>query len=407
MPGQTRAKAGAAPARWRPVASLALILFGPGLGHAVKYLGPMAWVALPAAGTLALLVLGHRVGPWLLRHLDERRAGWLGLATLVALALLFAAVYPIADAGRVGGGSDLDDELNAAVRALLTGRSPYGPLTELGNPVDLWPGEILLAAPFVLLGSSAYQNLFWVAALGVAARGVLASGPSALLLIWTLVLGCPAALQQILTGGDRLVNTTHVLIAALLLAGELGGARQPGAARAGAVLLGLGLASRLNFALLLPLLAVAVRRRWGARRGAALLGLCLGTLAAVTVPFYLADPVGFPFAAQGRVLGRHAGVLPHADLIVPALAVLAALALARSSRVVGVTGLLGACALVQAIPVAGLVLLASLSAGQPDLRGLDYAVFCLPFGALAVWPRFLGAGPGPGYSARNLKMKGE
>ena len=373
-------------------AALALVLFVPGLGHAAKHFGWPGLVALPVAGILALGLLRRGVGPWLLARVDERSARWLGFATLVALGLLFAVVYPRADAGVVPGGSDLDDELNLAVGALLSGRSPYGVRTPLGNPVDLWPGEILLAAPFVLLGNSAYQGLFWIAALGVAARGVLGSGVSALLLVWTVVLGCPAVLQQLLTGGDRLVNATHVLVAILLLTGALGGAR-PLARRAGAVLLGVGLASRLNFALLLPLVAAAACRRWGTRRGVALLALSLGCLAAVSLPFYLADPGGFPLTAQARVVGRHARLLSHAGLVVPSVALLAALALAGRAAGAGLPRLLGACAAVQAIPVAGLVLLASLDAGRVDLGSVDYGVFSLPFGALAAWPGFLAPRP--------------
>lgn len=367
--------------------ALALVLLVPGLGHAVKHLGWPGLVTLPVAGILALGLLRRHVGPWFLARVDERRARWLGFATLVALGLLFAVVYPRADAG-VAGGSDLDDELNLAVGALLSGRSPYGVRTPLGNPVDLWPGEILLAAPFVVLGNSAYQGLFWIAALGMAARSVLGRGASALLLVWTVVFGCPAALQQLLTGGDRLVNATHVLVAILLLTGALGSAR-PLARRAGAVLLGVGLASRLNFALLLPLVAAAACRRWGTRRGVALLALSLGCLAAVSLPFYLADPGGFPLTAQARVVGRHARLLPHAGLVVPGVALLAALALAGRAAAAGLPRLLGACAAIQAIPVAGLVLLASLDAGRVDLGSVDYGVFSLPFGALAAWPGFL------------------
>jgi hypothetical protein len=157
------------------------------------------------------------------------------------------------------------------------------------------------------------------------------------------------------------------------------------------VLLGVGLAARLNFALLLPLVTAAACRRWGARRGVALLAFSLGCLAAVSLPFYLADPGGFPLTAQARVVGRHARFLPHAGLVVPAVALLAALALARRAAATGVSGLLGACAVVQAIPVAGLVILASLDAGRLDLTSVDYGVFSLPFGALTAWPGFLAA----------------
>jgi len=54
-------------------------------------------------------------------------------------------------------GSDDDDALNLGAMALLTGRSPYSQSTYLGNLLHHLPGAFVLAAPFVLLGTSALQ----------------------------------------------------------------------------------------------------------------------------------------------------------------------------------------------------------------------------------------------------------
>ena len=104
---------------------------------------------------------------WMQLHcqwrLSEREAVWLSIATFAGLSVLFAVTYPIANTHIPGMGSDDDDALNIAVAELLHGHYPYYARTYLGNLIHHFPGTFLLAAPFVLLGTSAIQNLVWLA----------------------------------------------------------------------------------------------------------------------------------------------------------------------------------------------------------------------------------------------------
>jgi hypothetical protein len=83
---------------------------------------------------------------------------WLAVLTFTGLAMLFAIGYPIANSHIPGTGSDDDDAMNIAVFELCHGHNPYYARTYLGNVIHHFPGAFLLAAPFVLLWTSALQN---------------------------------------------------------------------------------------------------------------------------------------------------------------------------------------------------------------------------------------------------------
>ena len=94
------------------------------------------------------------------RLLTERLTRRRALASGATAGLGLAALSLVG----CGGGSDSDDALNLATRALLHGEYPYRIRTYLGSPATYLPGSLLLAVPFVLLGNAAYQDLFWLAA---------------------------------------------------------------------------------------------------------------------------------------------------------------------------------------------------------------------------------------------------
>jgi len=200
----------------------------------------------------------------------------------------------------MGGGSDRDDALDLAARELMHGRYIYYPKTYHGNRISPLPGAVFLSVPFVLIGKSAYQNLFWLLILFLTIRFYMKDGRLALLVFWSIFALSPVALQQLVTGGDLLANVIYVLAFTLLL---ISVTRSPDAniwvKIMSAILLGIGLSSRANFLLVLPLVFSLLGQNIGWREAAKYSAIVVVTFAAVTLPFYLYDPEGFtPLATQ-------------------------------------------------------------------------------------------------------------
>ncbi len=363
--------------------ALAFVLVGPSLGQVQKYAG--TWGLL----LYALLVFGFWIlAPRFLRGpgaiASERWAYGFAIVTGLGLLLLFLALYPLADSGIVGGGSDRDDALNLGVRELLQGRCPYHVRTYLGNPIAPLPGGLLFSLPFVLLGNSAYQNFFWLAIFFLLARRVLREARHALLLFWGLLAFSPVLLQQIVTGSDLPANSIVVLVFSWLVICAPGKWRP-----AAALLLGLGLAWRVSFLLLLPSLFALLWREVGGKVALGLLGLVVGTFGSVLLPFALHAPHGIsPFLEQNK-FARFDDIVPYASLLVPLAA--GGYALACSHASADAIGFLRKSALVLAFPIVCGLILATLQAERLDLHLADYGVSFLFFGALPCWASFLRA----------------
>ncbi len=144
--------------------ALIAVFFLASTGTLQQYLGIAGALAYLVVLAVLVPVAVRVVLPWFLAHTSERSALWLALATLVALVVVFAVVYPHANRHAGLAGSDRDDAANIATRHLLHLQYPYSTPTYLGNLINQLPGALFLDAPFVLLGNSAYQNLFWLAA---------------------------------------------------------------------------------------------------------------------------------------------------------------------------------------------------------------------------------------------------
>src|SRR5205823_135849 len=163
---------------------------------------------------------------------------------------------------------------------------PYSTPTYLGNLISQLPGAVLLAVPFVAIGSSAYQNLFWLAALFLVLRRYLGDGRLALGAFW-VALASPGTLRELVTGGDLIANNAYLAVFSLgVLALDPTTPTRRVLRLGSAVGLGLALSSRANVLALVPLLFAALARREGRRTAVGLLGLALAVCAAVTLPFY-------------------------------------------------------------------------------------------------------------------------
>jgi hypothetical protein len=379
--------------RLAPAMVIAASLAVAGSQQVEKYFGAPA-VGIYFVATIGLLCTARRsISAWL-RAAASDRSGWiLALLTLTALVLLFSVGHPLADSGRFGGGSDSDDALNLAARALFDGRYPYYVRTYLGAPATYLPGSLLLAVPFVMVGNAAWQNLFWIVVLIAAVAATWRNLRSALLLVWTAVILCPRVLQLLITGGELLASGIYVPLAVVWCAHGLRRHTPPAWWWATAAVLGVALSSRFNYLLIVPpvLAAVAGERGW---RHAALYGVVVAAgFGAVTLPFWVHDPDAFWIACieeQNFAALRLNAMLPHASMLLPAASGIAAIAISLPRFADPRTELLARCGAVQAVPVLAAVALCSVQYGQPVFEFAGYGVHFLFFGLLAAWTAFTG-----------------
>lgn len=352
-------------------AALGALLFLSSAGTIAKYAGtPAALVSLP------ILVLAAGVYRPVEREalrLNSRQVALLAGAGLVALTVVLVVVYPHANAHTPGSGSDRDDAANLGAHRLLAGEYPYGPVTYLGNPISQLPGALALAAPFyAAFGSSAYANVVWLAVLaalvGVVA-GALELGPA--VVATTLVLS-PGLVREYLTGGDLIANTVYVAAAAAAVVRFA--PRRVGLLAAAA--LGVALASRANFALILIPLGALLVARHGARAAGLLAVTAVTSSALVAVAF--ARPAG----REALRVSDHLSALGRtgAALTVAAAVALALLLAARTRR--WSTGVvLAQAAAVQAVFPIALVVNAGDFAPLVSGYGVPALLLFLPYAA--------------------------
>jgi hypothetical protein len=262
------------------------------------------------------------------------------------------------------------------------------------------PGAVLLSAPFVLLGTSAWQNLFWLAALYLAARRVLADPRLALLLWWSVLGLWPAVLQELVSGGDLLSNALYVPLLVLWTARAAPRPDLPSwRSIVPAVLLGVALSSRANYLLVLPLLVSMLVQHAGRRVAVRATLLVLGTFAVVTLPFFFYDPQHFAPLLTTRRLEFVRG-LPAPRLFMSVGAALLALALAARRMDAAGVRLLAGCAAVQAWPALAAVAADSLDIAFPRFFRASYGLNSPGFGVLAAWLALASAGAGARGAAR-------
>lgn len=329
---------------------LAAALFFTSAGTVHKYGGPAGLAVYAAACAAGFVILGRLLS----RPLTPRAERTAGVFTACGFILLLAAfifIYPKTNAGIFGPGSDRDEDLSRACALTLSGLSPYGELTYSGHPVQAMPGMIAAALPFHAAGNAAYGNLFWLAALFAALRRQCRSTARASLVFWALLFLSPEILREFLTGGTLLTNALFISIAVYWL---IDAADSPAPARlsASSALLGALLSSRPNYLLLLPVLAVHLYKKRGARAAFLSLGTVLAALAAVTVPLLMKDPAHFPSAGSFNIFERLAGTLPMSAAMPAIFAVLSALLAFRTGtqradlfRMSGIVQLLPAASL--------------------------------------------------------------
>jgi hypothetical protein len=365
---------------------LSCCLLLPSTDTVHKYCGSLG-VAVYLLVGLCLLCAVIQPMQRFMSAVTERQAQLLVLITLIVLLLIVAIVYPIANSGFIGGGSDVDESLDIGVNELLHGRYPYYVKTYLGNSIAMLPGALILAAPFVLLGHIAYQNVFWLSVYIFITRYYLRRWAPALATLWLILAFSPSVMQNIVTATDHPANAIYVMTSTWLTAVTVSDSHVSKWKKVFcAVFLGICLSSRSNFILVTPLLFSAVAQNAGWKTTFKYATITSITLGSVTLPWWLYDPQGFtPLIVQSRKVAQFQSLLPFAGVIIPVASACAALALGTRRMKIDCIELFKNCAIAQAIPVLCVVMLTSVQSMELNPRYAGYGVFALFFGVLPFW----------------------
>jgi hypothetical protein len=341
----------------------------PSLSVVHKYAG---WTGTIAYAALAALGVASRRRVPVPRSVHAVR--WLAAATFVFVLVAFLVIYPIVNVHSAGAGSDDDDTYNIGAGSLMAGRSPYDQTTYLGNALHPFAGAFVLAMPFVLLGTSAWQNLFWLPMFFLAVKATTRDDRVTLRLAWLVLALSPTVMHQVVTGTGHAANTIYVLLGLWWLT-------RTAHRDLAAVAWGVTLASRANFLFLVPIVFGWLRQHHGRRAAARATALTCTVVACLTLPFYLHDPAAFgPLEGANRLL-RFNDLIPYTGEIIMVL--MAILAVGLSFMPTNNVALFASCAIVQAFPVVVGTMLGTVQRGQPDLAYAAYFTFAAWFALMA------------------------
>ena len=295
------------------------------------------------------------------------RVNSLFFLLLILLFILFLIIYPLADSGQLGFSSDRDEAIDVAVKQILLGNYPYvckvisgihDGCSTVGNPIAPLPGALLFASPFVVLGGSALQNFGWLIAFYFALRWYIDNSRFPAIYLATLLLLSPVIVAEIFTGGDLLANSLAVTTAMVL------------ALRAASIkmwivfgaMLGIALSWRAHFLLIVvPIVVYHLKCKEMNKLLFTGFAACM-SFAAVTLPFWIANPDGFsPIHIQQR-FNDFLPLLPHADIVMILIPVVVGIVLGL--RAGNHSDLLIACGAAVTAPILLAVMLNSVNKGM-------------------------------------------
>src|SRR3982751_791653 len=124
---------------WLYVIIYAVAAAAPSSPNILRYLKwPGLIVYLLGVAVIAFLL--PRVFRWIVKHISQRQAMLIGIASFIIMIGLYAFLYPRANSTDPSRGTDRDEALNIAVRAMLHGKYPYYERTYLGFAPSPGPG---------------------------------------------------------------------------------------------------------------------------------------------------------------------------------------------------------------------------------------------------------------------------
>lgn len=371
---------------FRPALMLALWVAFPSLCFLQEHVG--SWAVPPYVGAVivAMLVSGRW---WPISEVwADKRFGWIALACLLGLVIGHVGLHPFEDGRGVGLSSDRDEALEVAVGRLMDGRYPYYRESEVAGPLSVLPGGILLAVPFVLIGKVGLMNAAWLIAFLFIMRREFGSASRALWLLILPLAVSPAAAYEFVSGGDLIANGTSVAIACWCCLHFWSEDKlRPWLAIGSAVFLGVAVASRANFPLICPLVIAWLWRRAGPGRAAICALLAGGVAIGLILGFYFIDQDSFtPFMSRRKLLiGGAPAWTGQAVLGATLLAVLGfGIRLLIARREPSRDACFRACAWVTLVPLAAMILIASVMHGRADFSILHdrFGLMCVPFAIL-------------------------
>ena len=365
-------------------ALLAAALAVPSIGVGYKF-GGRAGIVLCLLIAIAGVVLLVRWGyPRLVGRLSDRSAHTLMLATLALLTVGLFVVYPLNQAHVFGAGNDEADGMNVAASNLLHGRYLYLGHTWAGNPIVPWPGSVFLAVPFVLLGNSAYQVVFWLGTLYLVLDWYLERrAAAALALIWSIIVLSPIFLDYFWSGSDVVAAAMFVTAFSIITVKTGQQASRWHLVAAG--LLGVALSSRANFALAYPAVMIALYRARGIMPAVVSASTTVISFSLVTLPFLVASPANFtPLTSRTLMLQAVASTAPTLVVGLSLAAIVVVILVGRS------WDWLANASLILAVPIAAVLVLTFQTRGFGAFNWYpDYGITYEFFAAILAWKLIL------------------
>jgi hypothetical protein len=276
---------------------------------------------------------------------------------------------------------DRNEALDIAVRHLINGEYIYNSKTQLNNPISPLPGAVFLSVPFVLLGSSSYQNFFWLFVL-IYLLWKMESQTYKLLCFLISMCTCLAFSQEWLFGGDLISNNFYILIAVL---GIIAVWKENDSSTelttlstkkySLAVFFGVTLSSRPNYVFWFVLVYLFMLRRYQLKRVLPFAIVTIMTVTLVTLPFWLYNPTKFSPLHTANKIGGFDGLWIYIILFTSIICSLFAALYANNWNQLIKWG-----ALIQIIPILFLICISSIKNGHLDFSptkeryGLNYIV---------------------------------
>lgn len=361
------------------------------LDSVLKYTGFAGMACYVIAASAFLYFYFRKIFPVLVERVPIKATIAACVVLLVGLGALAFFLYGLANSGQIGPGSDGDDALIIGATELLNGRYPFYPLTYLNNPIAPMPGAVIFAVPFVFAGIYPLQSVFWLAGFFVIVGLWTGSFRKTFFMALPVLAVSPTIFQNISSGSDHIANSVYILLfSALVIRAAWKHQARWWEYAVPALLLGVGLSSRSNFAFLVPMLFVLLWRVKDLRTAIWVNAIIGVSFAAVTLPFFLYDPKGFtPFIVQTGKMQQFNNIVPQAGIVLAEAAFILASLLSFRSGSEKPHTFFRNLAFVQLFILIFTSVLFSIWIGRFDLYfgHIGYGLFVMFFGVFAQWTR--------------------